>query len=94
MPQRDARVEGLPEPDEDRQLDQGRQAAADRVDSVLLVKGEGLPGLLFLVVLVLLLNFLEVGLKRLDLWAMRACLRPSGNMSSLTSNVSRMIAMP
>ena len=67
VPQREAGVERLPEPDEDRQLDQGRQAAGDRVDSVLLVKGEGLLGQPFLVVLVLLLKLLQVRLKLLHL---------------------------
>src|SRR5208282_902923 len=65
VPERHAGVQGLPEPHEDRQLDQGRNAAADRIDAVLLVQREGLLGLLLLVVLVFLLNLLEVRLKLL-----------------------------
>ena len=44
VPEGDAGVQGLPEPDEDRELDQGREAAADRVDPVLLVEGAGSRG--------------------------------------------------
>ena len=65
MPESHAGVQRLPEPDEDRQLDQGRNAAADRIDAVLLVQRERLLGLLLLVVLVFLLNLLEVRLKLL-----------------------------
>ena len=67
MPQVHAVVQRLPEPDEDRQLDQGRQAASQRVDPVLLVEGHGLPALLLLVVLVFLLDLLEQGLEVLHL---------------------------
>ena len=95
VPEGDAGVQRLPEPDEDRQLDQGGQAAADRVDPVLLVEGEGLLGLLLLVVLVLLLDLLEVaaGGPASSGPAAPACGR-AGTSGTRTSMVSRMIAMP
>ena len=67
LPQREARVERLPEPDENRQLNQGWQTAGDRVHSVLLVKREGFLGQPFLVVLELVLKLFQVRLKLLHL---------------------------
>ena len=62
MPEWKARVQRLPEADKNRDLDQGRQAAAERVGSLSPIKRKLLAGEPFLVVLVFLLDLLEVGL--------------------------------
>ena len=82
------------QPDENRHLNENRQAAAQRIvvvlaEQLLLGLGAGLG-----VVLVLLLDLLDFRLQLLHLLRLMACLRLSGNMQPRTSTVSMMMASP
>ena len=84
------RVEG----EEDRQLEQQREAGGQRIDLVLAVEPHHRLLLTLLVVLVLLLDRLELRLQGLHRPHRLICLKESGMITSRTVNVSATIDGP
>ena len=80
--------------DEDRQLEQQRQAGGERVDLVLLVELHHLLLVTLLVVLVLLLELLDLRRERCSACIDLNCLSVSGSSAARTTTVSAMIDRP